>query len=830
MKFSASTTWNLLALNSAKQIQWKVYARKTTALSNSIIGYSGWLDISNRVTAIPSIKSAIEYELGQYKSDSISITAQGITWLDANLFNTAITDYIEIKIECKLGNRGTYASDIAYMFFGFVDFDKGTGKPVVAYDEQADSATFEVFTPDDIGSRIAGEYLSTQFIELDTLANGTNVQGVILQNINACFVTDVNIASYGVKVGVHTITYTYDSAGATTRTICFDDGAPTTITTDDTYYTLSDKDVRQKVKVYVRKKVQMSKTENVVEKIIVKALGSTLPYQFYQKVGGYRLLEIIYGKIGITSLSFDTFQMNTYNGRSIVSYIDLPPADEFVNGSRIAITSDGTYLYTSVGVNIYKRDMATNAYILLTSVTTAHHVYKLMYNSRNNHLWILFSSNGTDFKLRKLLLTNNTYSDITLNVDGSPDACELIDYNYTGSSWKYGIVYAVNTYNANGGALRFVDGTLTDTVIASSAYLSPIVSSLMFIKNGNDVRYGIYPSGSEIYYFSYTINSSGTWVDGGSICPSDGATIGVYNPYEDLVYYLKAGDVCYQFGDIHSPTTLKALSNVKCIYYNPNELKCYCIGFDSAKGYEALFALEGGTIYELDTAQRNPPTIKSLSYSTQTITDIGGIIYGLDSSGRLFQYNSTVNFYIDNADFERKTLTDALHQTLTAFNLIPSISFTKKVYVYRRADGSGNLKSTGNTLSIIKNRVSILNKNSQKYAKCSLIRVTGASESETYDGSTWGALILTDSKTVEISNALIPDKIVRDVAYYAWQFFKTSRDLYLIELGIVPLFQYEPLDAAQLTLTTTKIVKSGYGVIYSMECSFDGTVKIEVLI
>jgi len=828
MKFTASQAYLNYANGASKEIRWKVYARKTATLSTTLVGYSGWTDVTSFVEEVPAISSNIEYELGQFTQDSIELVGLGIAWWDANIFNASASEYIEIKIEAQVGLAGTYASDIAYMFYGFVD------KTGISYDELQNKIAFSVFTPEDIGSRIAGEYLSTQFIELDTLANATNVQGVILQNINACFVTDVNIASYGVKVGVHTITYTYDSAGATTRTICFDDGTPTTITTDDTYYTLSNADVTQKVKVYVRKKAQMSKTENVVEKIIVKALGSTLPYQFYQRVGGYRLLEIIYGKIGVTSLRFDTLKMNTYDSRSIVSFIDLPPADEAVNGSRIAIESDGTSLYVSVGTKVYKRNMTTNAYTLLTTVTASHDIYKLIHNARNNHLWILFSGNTTDFKLRRLLLSDNTYSDVTLTTYGGvPDACSLIDYNYTGSSWKYGIVYTTSAHDAVVGMLRFIQSSdMSDNLIVNSTTLgSTIGGGCIFIKGNNDIRFTALSGGVQ-YFFSYTINASGSFISGGSIGIATNVSNLSYNAYEGRIYFLNQGTDAVSYIDVAGggEGALQTLKNVKCIYYHEANVINYCIGYDSVTGKENFYGLQGATIYELDTAERNPPSIKSLTYSTFTMTSIGDIVYGISASGCLFQFHSTVNFYIDNADFEGKTLTDALHQTLTAFNLVASISPAKVALCYRRGNDSGTPQSSGNSLTLSITNSEQIEKVVLAYEKFALINVAGESASTTYNGSTFAETVLSDERVLNIQNILIPNKIIQDVAYYAYQFFKTSRALYTVSLPLVALFQYEPFDAVLLNYTTTKIQSSSSGVIYAIEFSNDGKIKIEALI
>jgi hypothetical protein len=100
----------------------------------------------------------------------------------------------------------------------------------------------------------------------------------------------------------------------------------------------------------------------------------------------------------------------------------------------------------------------------------------------------------------------------------------------------------------------------------------------------------------------------------------------------------------------------------------------------------------------------------------------------------------------------------------------------------------------------------------------------------TYNGTNWQEEVLSDARAIQISSPLIPTNITQDVTKHAYEFFKTSRSLYTVELGNVPRFQYEPLDEGSLTFSTTKITKTATGPIYGIWYGKTGTMRIEVLI
>ena len=823
MKFTASPTYLTYANGAFKDIKWRAYARKTESLSATLVGYSGWFDISGYVETIPTIRSQIEYELGQFSQDSIELVGLNIAWWDANIFNATSSEYIELKIEAQVGHAGSYATDIAYMFFGFVD------KVGVRYDEIENTVSFTVLTPEDVGTRIAGEKLSTQYINYDILDDGSYYQGLELQKNRSVFVIDANISSYVLKVGVHTITYIYEDA---TKKIKLDDGEYVSITTDFTEYTLSNADVTEKIKIYVRLVDELPlSADEIIDKVIVITAGTTLPKQYYSNVGGYRLLQLAYSQIGITSLQFDTLQINTWDSRYLVTWIDIPPADEAISGMKRAITNDGAYLYIGVGTKVYKRTMATNAYTLLTTVTASHNIFKLMHNARNNQLWILFSVDGLDYKIRKLNLSDNTYTDCTMATDGSPCCVELVDRNYTGSSWKYGIVYSSLYPSANGGSIRWIDAsTMTDAEIVTGHTISAtkdIVINYSYILSGSHYVFTTYntPAGPPEAW-AYEINSSGNWVSHGTIGQLPSLyTSAVFNPIDQTIYYFESGTISSHYYNSATPTTLKSdVTYGFGFYYDSYSELVTCSGYDTTNKRDVLYRVyDSSTCDELDTNMTRCAGLNSL-------TAIGGVLYGIDIMGRLFQYANNIKFFVGNADFSDMTVTDAIHQILLAFNLVPSISFTKTALVYRRGNDSGTPQTTGNTVSLTISNTEQIEKDTLTYDKFALLKLSSETQSVAYDGSSFDMTVLSDQRVLEIENVLIPDKIINDITYYMYQFFKTARALYTVTLPNVILFQYEPIDGAQFTYTTTKIQSSSSGVIYAVEFDVDGKVKFEVLI
>ena len=136
MKLTATSIFNVLAAGASKEISWQIYAKKTTSLSESL-ATGTWIELTNRVdwSSFPDINQGIEYQVGQFHSDSVDVRGHDVQWWKANIFNASASQYIELKISMTLAG----ASDTVPMFAGFVD------KAGVIYNELENSVTFSAF-------------------------------------------------------------------------------------------------------------------------------------------------------------------------------------------------------------------------------------------------------------------------------------------------------------------------------------------------------------------------------------------------------------------------------------------------------------------------------------------------------------------------------------------------------------------------------------------------------------------------------------------------------------------------------------------------------------
>lgn len=814
---TVSSSYNSLAKGSGKSFRWKVYTRKVTVLNTALTGT--WTEVTSRIREFPGVSKFIEYEVGQFSADSISLTGMGITWWKANVFNASSTEYIELKVTFSIDG----ASDVLNVFCGFVD------KLGYSFDEIGDSVNFNAYTADEWASRFSGENISTQYIDSDLLDNFTFVQGLILQNIKGLYVRNANVSSLPLKVGVHTITYQVNGGLKQAK---LDSGAFKTLAAGDNDIGDVDNSTgdTQRLRLYVKSTSTLpTSTTGITDTVIVLTSPATLPKQWYINMSTKYLLQKIYAKIGIDSVNFDVMSINTYDGSSKASYIEIPPRDESINGLRQAMVTDGTDLYIGVGNRFYKRTMSSEAYTLPINQTIAsgRMILRMIYHARLNFLWILSgTTSGNVTYIGVYALTYNTYGETVITGSGTnPYAFDIVDYNYTGASYHVSMLYTTSASNIreavwNGST---TPPALTDTSIGIGA--------------GSAVREYVYHNGSTwkvsqaSAYRLLTINSSNVWVDGGTQTRVTGYSVAVWNQTDSKLYYAdSSGQVFYHAENSSSVGTISGASSfITGDLILGSDNKTY--GLWASGTGTGLFSITNAVGTLLDTTSRLIDLDGTIfPTSSFSIVVLGGKIYGISSSGVLWQYHTTLNLYVGNADFSGITVQDALHGVLKAGNLLATNSASKSAFVYRRGNATGTPQTTGNSVTLSVSNSGVLVESIAGYHKYDLISVSGETLSTTYDGTLFDNYVLTDKASLSIDNRYIPDPVIKDIAYYLYQFFKTDRNLYKVKLGCVPLFQYEPFDGASLTFTTTKIVKNTSGVIYGMKLGADASLELEVLI
>jgi hypothetical protein len=731
-------------------------------------------------------------------------------------------EYTEIKVTCELDGA---PSDVLTVFSGFVDRNS------IEFDERTDGINLNVFTADDLATRLAAENITTQYINPDI--DGAGTDGLIFRKLPDMFLKSANVTSYVLKTGQHSITYEYNGG---TRRAKLDSGLWVTIGTDNTTYTLgngaSTSVDTERVQIYVKDRTLLpSGSTAVVEYIIVTAEGQTLCKQWYQNIGCRQLLKKIYEKMGITSVNFDTLSISSYDGRKEVSWLDTQIDDSILSSTR-AVVGDGTDLWLGIGNKLYKRTASTSTYTLMATLTSTLTIVRLWYNARNNHIWI-HCRQGTNFAAATIVHYNVGTATLSNELSISayttkPSSFDLVDYNYTGSSYKYSLVFINNLTDAR--EVTLSGSTLSQNQIVADATLK---THFIYQRAGGEVYFSMTTN-----YKKMTINSSGLWGAAGTVlAPTIEYYTAAFHTSEDYVYFHVGGETARHAhnSSSYSLITNTPPSNVHTMLYSSNDAKVLCTGVNTSTGVNCIGTLESGSYTNVDddasyrTDKGADNDYQGLALPLFTLGLSGTTVFGVDRMGNLFQWSSTLVLFAPQAVFSGKTVRDALNQTLNGFLLVSIISGMKQAFVYRRGDSSGTPQTTGNTISITVSEASDLVEVVRHYTKAEFIKVTNANQSVNFNGTVFDTNVLSDVRTIDINNDLIPDQIIRDIAYYAYQFFKTDRNLYRIELGKVPLFQYEPFDNCSITFNGN-IVRTASGPIYSTEKMKDGTMMLEVLI
>ncbi|MHB1050994.1 MAG: hypothetical protein ACYC09_13015 [Bacteroidota bacterium] len=831
MRVTASTNL-LLAADAAHRIVTRTVQIKKTADLTEGLFTGTWTDITAYLAGIPSVSQRIEYSPGQFVSDNISLTGNDIEWWKANVFNA--TDYIELRIRISIGTgSGNMSTDELAIFSGFID------KANVEYNEIADTVRFSVYTADDIGNRISALNINTQYVNSDI--DGAGTDGLILPSIPGVFVQDANVTSYVLKVGMHTLVYDYNAG---TEQMKLDDGDYVTLPTSDGTVDLVNAAGDEKITLYIDVSALSSSAGELTDYVIVQTAGTTLPRQPYFGLSIGYLLRQLYSQVGITSVTNDTLQFSTHDSSVKHSFYDIPPQDISKTGGIYAMTNDGTDLYIGVGDSVYKRTMSTDTYTLVTTKAN-YTVKRLWYNSRTNDLWIWFDG-ASDKYVRLYYLSGGSPDEANVTSDADYRAAELMDFNYTGSSYKYGLVY-VNKSGA--GDVRFLDGDnfVSDTQLYAATDLGYSGTDdgadsgyWVFIKNGSVWFYATDDLGNyltpALEFYKISVDATGAWVNDGAVftpaaiyyhTTSDFSQNAVLHLIEETVYYVDDTNPHI----IKSHTVLANTITTVATLTSGNRLDCmlYANGQIYAKVRVAISERES-KLYSLDgntaTLLNDDTGVVETFYST--LTYLNSVLYGVDYYRRLWRYSSVLQMYIDRPVWDDTTVKSALNESLSVFNLLGKISSQKKAFIYRRGNDDGDIQTTGNSVAITVSEATDITQVANGFQAVGLVTVSNGTRTVTYNGTSFNVAVLSDVRTFDISSPLIPDALLEDLAVYFYNFYSNDHDPYRIPLNTADI-QYEVMDGAAVTFATTRIQKTATGLIMAQMINPDASIECEVL-
>lgn len=793
----------MYAQGAAKTVRWRAYFRITTSLSSGLTSAPTWTDASDHLTEVPDFASAIEHDIGQFSTDSITMTGKGIAWWESNFFTLATeTDYVECKVLFELGGHPDWCTDTAVVFSGFVDHVRRKKN------ELTDSVSFSVFTVQDMGERIPAEALTVQPINTDIDGSGTD--GLSLLEIPRLYVKDAALAGYELVVGSHTITYQYTDGVPYAR---LDDGEYVALVNFDN--TIYNADSSQGVKLYTVDIEQLPKLPTEISVyIVVLNQGDTLPYAWPHYVSAKTLLTRIHTLLGISTITWGSMEIPTNDGSSKVSFLDMPPEDDSF-AYRWALTTDGTDLWVGVGNKLYKRTMSTGAYTLKATLTAGYIISRILYDS-GGYVWVYAQeslTNTTGYLLRHTISTGANSSEVTL-ANSSRYAIEVMAGR--------GIVY-VNTATR---AVREVpSATMTDTLVYANTDMGYTGTDgpdggFCFLRSGKVWVQAYTPSAS---YYHSIYYAAGSWNDDGQVLTiTRSYQPAAYHVSEDRIYFVDVTDGKVKSHTASSGTTTDVLTLsqadtlIEGFYYGNSRV------YFTLPGSGYLYSAATNTATLLNGAVRTASKSHALAYV--------GRLYGLDEAGRIFQYHTSLALYVKDARFDGDTVTGAMRRILTAFMLAGNVRSTKSAFVLPRTNSSGTLVSSGSTFAVTEGEACDITEEREYVSAAQLVEVANSDTRYTYDGTNWNALALSTARKVSLSSDLIPSEVVQDLCYQAWQFFKNAHHMVTVTLTAQPHFEYEPFDGCSLSFTGVQIAMTATGVIYSTTAQRDGSLTIGVLV
>ncbi len=880
MRITPSSLWSIAANSPARLTRWLVYIRKTTDLTLALSDNSiPWVDVTEYVREIPTIKSAIEFQLGTFSADSISLIVDNITWWKANIFNIPAgeTLWLEMKIQEALGlDDNSMAADVNYVWSGIID------PATLKATETADEYSLSAYTCDELGNRIAAATVNM------TAQNGPHGMYLLRTNIE---IVSTNVASYPMLRGPHKLTYNYNkgtvlnprggwisgtayavndsvtygtdyigTAHDTTYvcivaitgtthpdqdtthwakaadyapSVSLDGGAPIIIyaTTNLTAGNATDKTSNdsQRVTIYAGLPY-IDPGKSLDEIFIMRASGDALPALMWNFVSARVLIRKFYAAQGITTCNFDTLQLNAHDSTPRLSFLDRPPNDATLESSPCqTMVDDGAGgLYIAVGTKVFQRNMTTSAYTQILDIGAAgNHINRIWRDATNNHLWVAYGADTTDTvtKLRVWDLTGATWAttEAALTNSSYPSAIDVVDYNY-GAGTIYGAFvgdssWGADFYAPSGGAL-----TKTNIIPTTGDHVVPLLTQ----NSGGTIKI-TRSDGMALYLDEWTINGAGAWVQ------TAGTTANVFNDDNGSV---KPGGITFDFAH-----------NVLWFFDSLNRLlwrwvpgvgaismasagDCGYLYFDGAKILGTAFITsiwtyisisDGATIVTLD----NLACMRIARYGSPW-AEISGTVYALDYLGRLYQWNSVIAMGFADIDYSALSLHDAISQALTAYMLLGKLSSMKAANIYRRVDDSGNLVIGSNHFALDENNVAEVQEG-EPLPKCDLVSVTSNSITHTYDGTTFDVGQYSSDRVLSLSNDFIPPNIIKDICFYLWQFVKQDHTPLILDVR-TGNSEYEIFDGAAVTLTTTKIQKNptATGLIIEQDIAQDGSMKLTV--
>lgn len=844
---SPSTAWTTAQTSSNKIIQWKVYARKVTTLTESLTSGTSFTEVTNYIKEFPSISQAIELETGQFTSDSFDLNCNNINYWITNWLDLSSAQQLEIKVTCNLSLSGTsFTTDTPILASGFAD------KMSFSLNENDDSVNFTVQSYDEYANRITGKNLTFQ--KTRTNINSTGLTVLVCNKMPGVY-----IYTASPYLNLQTLNFKWDTDNSVYQ-VKYNDGEFTSASVGSSGL-LSLRDAKNNLaQVYILYN-ELEKYE-IEQKFIFRNSSDTLPYLFYDDATVSELLTAVTNEFPVNSTSITAPSFTPYdsgyrltslenivntNGNAVAKCIEWDATNNLlwigVGGKLYSRTTGGTWTLkaTATEGRTIKRiwvDVVSSGYIwlLLTSDEVSDNYYfgkfttaslafteidttrlasgdlQLGYSSFSIHSTGIYYSRGTNFT--QTIKYINFADDIVYTYGSAVNSSYTVQIN---SFAFYTILYGFYCQVNDGGVIKFYNQNGSVGNLITDALPSAFYNAIAIPSGANII---IYFTASTGYIYKYLFNAGGLTGTLTQIS-TEITAYGFYKSSTSIYFYgngVKSSSIYYPFAYLNTSTdAITTVSNL--------DIKIPNIDYDVRLG--------------------------QLVY-------VSGVIYLITNTGRFFQFNTSISNRINETwDTSSISVRDALNELCKIYNLIYVVRPNKSLVLFSRSDSAGAIQNNGSATKLSVTASNLINVNDKLggIGKATKVKIVSGDILGDYNGTSYDTFDADDEKIVEISSELIQHSgglTLRDMAKHFYPFYSRGLNVLSCSFASVPGFQYEVTDGAEIDLSGTKInigslisegglelitegsvelsIESSTGIIQKQTINQDGSMEVEVLI
>ena len=858
MRKAVSADYDVYAIAAGKTVHWKVSVKKVAVL-NEAQSVGTWIDVTDHLdnTMPDKISESIELLMGQFATTVLSFKGLDIAWWKANIFNA--TQYLELKVEFWLNDL---TSDTITPFGGWID-KKKDGNWCVTSDEATDTVVFSVAGYLEYAARTSAVAITIQILDNNT--DGASLVGLRLEKLSGLYLTSSNVTYFPLKKGIHSLQLSYTAGTPNVWTASLDGGIEVTLPTTNGTITLGNGngsvgDINefdtQKVLIYIKVLELQPLITAVTQGIIQNVTGDALPQTWFNHFWVFQLLRRMFEQIGITNYTFDNFRIKTFDGRRVVSFWDVPPGDSYYDKpSAIACDNTNNLLWIGIKDRIYKHDLSTHLYTLIGTLPTGYAIVKLWSeDSASGFIWGVCRNAAGAHKIVRLGISGASIDTYTITrtttVKGS-EANFALDLTTRGIFYLNWVTYITTnlfllntltevthtTADASGQSLNwpaFCDG--------SGNYYYQIIFSTDFTKvsySGGTFHLTTMHAHCDVpilrAVYSHTL---GLWM-GAKCYLADYETI--FTTYWEFVKWDPvANNSLTDESSLVDSSQLEPVGFVAAEYVVPGEANAWVYWFDKGAVQQKIHRINNTTDGDSATQIGDPLpvgiNVDEVVSANQVCCDtVNNRLIGLSLPlGLLFEFASTISMYIAaEADYSSTTIYDALKE-LFGFNLMPRISGQKQAFAYRRFDENGLPVTTGNTVTLDADKAKNISEDTGYGDAYDVVTVDNGVNSVSCDANGFDAVAMGDDKELQVSCRFIADNLLKDFADWYYNYWKTNKTRYQVPTPVIPFFQFEPFDGANLDFSgkINTLVESvpASGPIIGQGISRDRTTEFEVVV